>query len=298
MHLQVCKIQEISWWSKLTIRFSTCELLHKFVYLYGTVNINNLYITKFTNFKNYIFFKGFTVIVSIYTCKQIFNKWHAMNMRDHESPYRLLAYIICISINIICSYHLPLRRGPTISQINTVNCLCWFQTFTVINYVLNYFLGLLHMRLRGDNVAYVSKIHAVSICRVKVCKLVSCFAFQNGGWKVGERVNWRIYVSRNSGLWTVLQKALLRAKNIMHQQNPKKLTFFSGHGSGHQGKWGLTFTVGKVVEILHSSFLQPPPPHQHSFPKQNVIYIHIQTHTSTATNQYTSTLNTETACTY
>jgi hypothetical protein len=36
------------------------------IYLYGTVNTNNMYITKFTNFKNYIFFKGFTVIVSIY----------------------------------------------------------------------------------------------------------------------------------------------------------------------------------------------------------------------------------------
>jgi hypothetical protein len=56
-----------------------------------------------------------------------------MNMRDHESPYRFLAYIICISINIICPYHLPIRRGPTISRSIQSTVFADFR-LSVINY--------------------------------------------------------------------------------------------------------------------------------------------------------------------
>lgn len=96
MNFQVHKRQEISWRSEwlLGSQEGYCST-NLFTYMVLSVITNNLYIS----FKNFIFFKVFTVIVPI-TCKQKFNKWHAMIMGNHRPPYSFLANIICICSNI------------------------------------------------------------------------------------------------------------------------------------------------------------------------------------------------------
>jgi hypothetical protein len=133
MNLQVHKRQDISWLSERLLGSQGYYTTNLFSYRVLSVSTNNLYVIKFTSFENYIFFKVFTVIVPI-TCKQKFNKWHAMIMGDHESPYSFLANI-CRSRNITCPWNLPVRRGGTvIFQINIVNCLYRFYAFSVVNY--------------------------------------------------------------------------------------------------------------------------------------------------------------------